>query len=193
MSEKKQLWVLAGGNGAGKSTFYHTQLEKRGMPFVNADLIAKEIFPDAPEENSYQAAMIAENLRNEFLEDGISFCFESVFSHPSKIDFLGKAKSQGYEIILVVIHLSSTALNKARISQRIEEGGHAVPEDKVESRIPRTMENMRTALMICDQTYLIDNSDSDNPFEVVAKIIGNEIELKQETLPDWATFIITPQ
>jgi predicted ABC-type ATPase len=45
----KQLWLLAGGNGAGKSTFYRTRLKKLGIPFVNADVIAKEIFPDTTE------------------------------------------------------------------------------------------------------------------------------------------------
>lgn len=76
--------MLVGGNGAGKSTFYHQALQPLGMPFINADLIAKEVFPDAPEDHSYEAAKIAENMRIEQLRAGQSFCFETVFSHPSK-------------------------------------------------------------------------------------------------------------
>jgi len=188
----KQLWLLAGGNGAGKSTFYRTQLEPRNLPFVNADNIAKEIFPEAPELHSYQAAAIAEKLRNELLEEGISFCYETVFSHPSKIDFLAKAKALGYETILVFIHLSSAALNKARISQRIEEGGHAVPEDKVESRIPRTMQNIKTALLIADQSYLLDNSDFERPFKLAARLKEGNLLLEVNSLPDWVEFLIAP-
>lgn len=78
MSSKKQLWLLAGGNGAGKSTFYRTRLEPRGVPFVNADVIARELFPDDPEGKSYVAARVAEELRAELLRDGRSFCFETV-------------------------------------------------------------------------------------------------------------------
>ena len=186
----RQLWLLAGGNGAGKSTFYRTQLESRNLPFVNADNIAKEIFPDAPELHSYQAAAIAENLRNDLLEEGISFCYETVFSHPSKIDFLAKAKAMGYETTLVFIHLSSAALNKARISQRIEEGGHAVPEDKIESRIPRTMQNIKTALLIADQSFLLDNSDYDCPFQLVARVKNGALLTNKKPLPDWVQYLV---
>lgn len=185
---KKQLWLLAGGNGSGKSTFYRTQLKNRGLPFINADNIAKEVFPESPEAHSYHAAAIAEKLRNELLEEGTSFCFETVFSHPSKIDFLAQAKAHGYETILVFVHLNSAELNKARISQRIEEGGHSVPEEKVESRIPRTMQNIRTAILIADQTYLLDNSDYQKPFKLVAKIVNGEISAAKP-LPDWVTFL----
>ena len=107
MKNQPQLWLLAGGNGAGKSTFYHQFLEPLGIPFVNADIIAKKIFPKSPEERSYDAAKIAEKLRANLLQEARSFCFETVFSHPSKIDFVGHAKALGYEIILVFIHLET--------------------------------------------------------------------------------------
>ncbi|KZY30376.1 MULTISPECIES: AAA family ATPase [unclassified Oleiphilus] len=188
--ESKQLWLLAGGNGAGKSTFYRTQLQPRDLPFVNADNIARQVFPDAPEAHSYQAAAIAERLRNELLEEGRSFCFETVFSHPSKIDFVGKAKAHGYEVIIVFVHLSTPELNKARIQQRIEEGGHAVPEDKVVSRIPRTMQNIKTALVLADKAYLLDNSDYLKPFDLVAQITQGLVTKKANTLPDWARFLL---
>ena len=128
----KQLWILVGGNGAGKSTFYKLMLKPRGLPFINADQIAREIFPDDPEGNSYNAAKIAEQMCREQIQAGNSFCFETVFSHPSKVDFLGQARALGYQIILVLIHLQHTDLNKARISQRGSEGGHNVPDKKGE-------------------------------------------------------------
>ncbi|PIE25061.1 MAG: hypothetical protein CSA60_01780 [Neptuniibacter caesariensis] len=134
----KQLWMLVGRDGAGKSTFYRKYLEPRGMPFVNADVLAKQIYPDDPEENSYEAAQLTAQMRDQLLLDGVNFCFETVFSHPSKIDFVAKVKAFGYQVILVFIHVDNPSLNKARISQRVEEDGHFVPDEKVESRIPRT-------------------------------------------------------
>lgn len=187
----RQLWLLAGGNGAGKTTFYTTQLKPLNLPFVNADNIARELFPLNPEEHSYQAASIAEEIRNRLLEEGKTFCFETVFSHPSKIDFLAKAKALNYQIILVFIHLQATELNKARISQRIESGGHAVPDDKVQNRIPRTLDNIKIALQLADHCYLLDNSSCDKPFQQVAVLREGQVELKMKPLADWARFLLS--
>ena len=186
MEGTKQLWLLAGGNGAGKSTFYQTRLQPLGLPFVNADIIARELYPDAPEEHSYDAARIAEEIRYGLLQEGRSFCFETVFSHPSKIDFVAHAKTLGYQVILVFIHLKSAELNKARISQRLESGGHHVPDEKVEQRIPRVLKHIKTVIPLCDQVHVLDNSSAINPFKPVMVIRDGHIDVQQSALPEWA-------
>lgn len=186
MSTKKQLWLLAGGNGAGKSTFYRTRLAPKGMPFVNADIVARLLYPHAPESHSYDAAMLAGQMRSQLLREGRSFCFETVFSHPSKIDFVAQAKTLGYEIILAFIHLSDVALNQARIAQRVSEGGHYVPDEKVINRIPRVLKLIKQTLPLCDQVYILDNSRADNPFQQVAVIRNGRINFLQHATPDWA-------
>lgn len=188
--QAKQLWLLAGGNGAGKSTFYRTRLAPLGIPLVNADLIAKELFPEAPEVHSYQAMLIVEQLRDNLLHDGRSFCFETVFSHPSKVDFVGKAKALGYQIILVMIHLEPASLNKARIAQRVEEGGHDVPDEKVESRIPRLLRHIKAVIPLCDHVTLLDNSRADNPFVRVLTIRNGLLEEMLDPLPGWAQELV---
>jgi predicted ABC-type ATPase len=182
----KQLWMLVGGNGAGKSTFYHQVLQPLGMPFINADLIAKEVFPDDPEGHSYEAAKIAETMRLDQLQTGHSFCFETVFSHPSKIDFMAHAKTLGYQLIMVVIHVELIALNIARISQRVADGGHNVPVDKVVARIPRMLDHVRLAIPLCDQVRVLDNSRLDTPFRAVLTIKGGVRTAHISPLPDWA-------
>ena len=186
----KQLWMLVGGNGAGKSTFYHNQLEGLGIPFINADQLAREHFPGDPEGNSYGAALLAQSLFREGLQAGSSFCFETVFSHPSKIDFLKQAKALRYQTILVLIHLASPTLNKARIARRVAEGGHNVPADKVEARIPRMLANVRQAIPLCDQVLLLDNSLADLPHHLVATIGDGELTQHQTPLPSWARELI---
>jgi len=184
--ERKQLWILAGGNGAGKSTFYRTQLAPLGLPFINADILAKELYPQSPEEHSYDAAKLATEMRFRLLHEGRSFCFETVFSHPSKIDFVAQAKVLAYEIILVFVHLDTVYLNQARVAQRISEGGHNVPDEKVASRIPRLLQNIKKTLPLCEQVYILNNSRLDSPFQQVAIIRhGQTIQLKI-SLPDWA-------
>lgn len=187
MSRSKQLWVLAGGNGSGKSTFYRTSLlARQGVLFLNADLIARSINADSPETVSYNAASVAQKIREEFLTQGISFCFETVFSHPSKIDFIAKAKALGYYVVLIYIHLENSSLNEARVSQRVSEGGHNVPSDKIKSRLPRTIQNVTIAIPLADEVRLLDNSSREHPFRQIALVRkGRRIETA-EPLPSWA-------
>ncbi len=186
MANPRQLWVLAGGNGAGKSTFYNLHLARYSIKFVNADLIAKDIDSNNPESLSYHAASIAERIREDLLSQGISFCFETVFSHESKIDFLARAKANGYKIILIYIHLFDSSLNEARVKQRVSEGGHNVPIEKINSRIPRTMKHIKTALSIVDEARILDNSYKDNPLQQIIVMKSGNYEAKAEPLPQWA-------
>jgi predicted ABC-type ATPase len=191
LNPHKQLWLLAGGNGAGKSTFYRTQLEPLGFPFINADILARELYPESPEEHSYEAARVGAEKRSELLIEGRSFCFETVFSHPSKIDFLAQAKTLGYEIVMVFIHLDSDNLNKARVAQRVSEGGHNVPNDKIEKRIPRLLKHIKEALPLCDHVRILDNSRADNPFIQIATIREGTIELQHAPLPEWSIELLS--
>lgn len=185
MPNEKQLWVLAGGNGSGKSTFYKHYLETRGIKFLNADLIAKEINPDHPETVSYEAANAAKDIREEMLDKGEVFCFETVFSHPSKIEFVQLAKAKGYSVVLVYIHLNDSSLNEARVHQRTTEGGHDVPTDKIHSRIPRTMQCIKRAAMLVDEVWILDNSSESDRFKQIAVKKNDKIEIKVDPPPEW--------
>lgn len=190
MPSTKQLWILAGGNGAGKSTFYSKFLAHRGLPFLNADNLAKKQFAEDPEAHSYEAAQIIEQLRHSMLIAGRSFCFETVFSHPSKIDFVARAKALGYQIILVFIHLETTELNLARISQRMAEGGQNVPDDKVIQRIPRTLTHIKNTLPLCDQVYILDNSSRQDPFRLILRFHNHQPIHWITPIPDWARTLL---
>lgn len=186
MTASKQVWILAGGNGAGKSTFYDLFLAPKGIQYINSDRIARDINPESPEEFSYKAAEWAGRLRDEMLYKGISFCFETVFSHESKIDFVARARSLNYKIILVYIHLNTPELNEARVRQRVDKGGHNVPREKIYSRIPRTMKNIAKVLPLVDEARLLDNSTRENPYRQVAIIKkGRRVKVTNQ-LPEWA-------
>ncbi len=190
MTVSKQLWVLAGGNGAGKTTFYNLFLAPKGIRLVNADIIAKAISPEHPEKVSYAAANVAEQIREELLQQSVSFCFETVFSHVSKIDFVAKAKAQSYEIILVYIHIDTSELNEARVYQRVTEGGHNVLVDKIHSRIPRTMKHIAAVLPLVNEARLLDKSYRDNPFQQVASLKRGRRQWINDPLPQWAEEIL---
>ena len=144
LSPQKQMWILVGGNGAGKSTFYRLYLQGLGFPFVNADVLARIAFPDSPEQSSYQAALLAQDQRERLLLEGASFCFETVFSHPSKIDFVARAKSLGYQVVMVFIHLCHPAPNHARIQMLQMEGGTPFPARRWISGFPACLPTSKT-------------------------------------------------
>ena len=190
MTVSTQLWVLAGGNGAGKTTFYNLFLAPKGIQLLNADIIASAINPENPEKVGYEAAGVAEQIREELLQQRISFCFETVFSHVSKIDFVAKARALGYEIILVYIHLDTFDLNEARVYQRVTEGGHNVPVNKIHNRIPRTMKHIAAVLPLASEARLLDNSYRDNPFQQLARVKLGRREWIKDPLPPWAEEIL---
>ena len=165
------LIVLAGSNGAGKSTFFRQILAPLGLHFVNADLLAKELNPDDPSAVAYEAAALADQERRQLLEMGESFCMETVFSDPvgDKLHFLKDARTVGYQVVLIFIGIESVELSEARVIQRVSEGGHDVPDDRLRSRFPRTLENLRRAIPIVDEVLLLDNSTLDDPYAFVAR------------------------
>ena len=114
------------------------------------------------------------------------FLFWNSFFHESKIDFVAKAKSHGYQIILIYIHLIDSSLNEARVIQRVSEGGHSVPSEKIHNRIPRTMKHIRAVLPLIDEARFLDNSSKNNPFQQIAVLKnGNYTEIASP-MPEWA-------
>ena len=101
-----------------------------------------------------------------------------------------------FQVVMVFIHLSSPMLNKARVCQRVALGGHNVPDEKVEQRIPRTLENVRTAIALCDQVKILDNSSAHDPFVQLATIYPQKKRPRQrvlehkESLPDWLLWLL---
>jgi predicted ABC-type ATPase len=186
----KQLWLLVGGNGAGKSTFHRLVLERLGLPFVKASRLAKLVYPAAAEEHSYEGALLAEQQRNNLLVSGASFCFETVFSHPSKNDFTARAKALGYTVIMVLIHLEQAELNAARVAQRVQGGGHNVPTEKLLKRIPRMLDQVKTAIPLCDEVRVLDNSSAENPYQPLMTIKLGQVEFDQHPIPTWATQLL---
>lgn len=83
-----------------------------------------------------------------------------------------------------------SSLNEARVYQRVTEGGHNVPSDKIHSRIIRTMENMKTALTLVDEAWILDNSSEQNRFKQIAVMKSGRYEIKADPMPDWVKAIL---
>ena len=131
------LHLLAGPNGAGRSSYVHDVLGPvTGLPFINADEIAAERWPDAQAEHGYEAARLAEAERRQRIAEGSSFISETVFSHPSKVQLVSDAVGAGYLVHLHVM-MVPVELTVQRVLERVRRGGHAVPEQKIRERYER--------------------------------------------------------
>jgi len=188
--------LLAGINGAGKTTFYYTKikphLESQGLdvPFVNADEIEKTMFPNEVGQHSYTAARQAARLRDHCFENGQSFVTETVFSHQSKIDLIGQAQSKGFEVVLNHIHVDHADKAIKRVLTRVQIGGHAVPEQKVRERFPRTMKNLQIAVSKADRAYVWDSNHKvtmEAPMHrFVFSMHNGKVNKISKAVPDWA-------
>lgn len=178
------LHVIVGPNGAGKTTFYERALEPvTHLAFVNADLIAKAKWPDDQAARSYDAAQLAAKERALLIAGHRSFVAETVFSHPSKLDLLRDAGQAGYLITLHVI-LIPEELAVARVPLRVEQGGHAVPEDKIRSRYQRLWANVVAAIELVDEAKVYDNSRARKPYRLVAHFRDGR-PMRTPTWPPW--------
>ena len=122
------LLVIAGPNGSGKSTLTDYLIEA-GVDFgeyINPDQIAADLSIAEP-ARSKRAQEIADFHRNRCLMNGISLSFETVMSHPSKIEFMIRANDAGYDVTLYFICTSDPEINIRRVENRVSLGGHSVP------------------------------------------------------------------
>ncbi len=178
------LHVLAGPNGAGKTTFYrHYLAPVTHLRFVNADLVAAELWPDDPVEHSYDAAREAGKQWAELIDARVSFVAETVFSHPSKLDLLTAAHDAGYLTTLHVLAVP-VSLAVARVPNRVAHGGHHVPEAKIRGRYDRLWTHVAAAIAAADEAYVYDNSRFDRRFRRIA-YYRNGRPLSAPNWPAW--------
>ena len=174
--------AVAGCNGAGKTTFYHAHIAPAALRYVSADVLARELEMDA-----YVAAKAADSLRRALLERRESFAFETVFSDPTgdKLSFLKGAVALGYTVVLCFIGLEDAALSEERVAMRVSQGGHDVPAEKLKSRFPRTLRNLKAAIGTLPLVYIFDNSNLSRPFRKVGVFRNGRPVHELEDAPDW--------
>jgi predicted ABC-type ATPase len=201
--------MFAGPNGSGKSTLTN-YLIATGLDFgdyINPDEIAAAL--DAPEpQRSKRAQEIADHHRERCLNAQLDFSFETVMSHPSKVDFMIRAVDAGYDVTMYFVCTSDPEINVRRVENRVNLGGHSVPRDRIVARYWRTLNLLCHAALVASRTVLFDNSALvgyrantllPNPqpgLRPVCQVTGNgkdyEIVLGADT-PAWVTeFLVGP-
>jgi len=176
--EERNLYIIAGCNGAGKTTASFTILPDilNCKEFVNADEIAKGLSPFQPEKVAFEAGRIMLNRINELLQQNENFAFETTLATKSYKNKILEAKNKNYNITLLFFWLKTIELAQERVKTRVLEGGHSIPKNLIERRFYRGIKNLFDIyLKIVDQALIFDNSEGIH--QLIAEKTGNE-ELK---------------
>ncbi|HUX40248.1 MAG TPA: hypothetical protein VMV83_03685 [Rectinemataceae bacterium] len=141
------------------------------------------------ESGGYLAAAIADAIRTLCVEEGKSFAFESVMSHPSKLSLLEEAHLHGFRNYLYFVTTENPDLNVERVQQRMREGGHPVSEEKIRQRYTRSMGLLRDAIARSDRAYLFDNSGPET-FLVASVDGGHRLTIESDIVPSWLATLV---
>ena len=160
----KQLYIIAGCNGVGKTTASFTILPEvlHCKEFINADEIAKGLSPFQPESVAMQAGRIMLARMDELLQKGETFAFETTLATKSYKQKIEWAQANGYEVILLFFWLDSPNMAKKRVAQRVAEGGHSIPSETIERRYHNGIANLFAIYIdMVDICYIFDNSEGE--------------------------------
>ncbi len=155
-----EIMVFAGPNGSGKTTI--TKMAKTVGVYINADDIKSTTLC-----SDMDAALKAEELRENFVHAKKDFTFETVLSTDRNLKLLIKAKNQGYFIRGIYVITSTADINVARVNARKALGGHGVPEDKIRSRYEKALKLIPQLVEVCDILHIYDNTE--DPFRIFKK------------------------
>lgn len=158
--KKPEIVVFAGPNGSGKSTV--TKMATVIEPYINADDIKT-----TNHCSDLEAAVLAEQMRENAICSGQSFTFETVLSTDRNLKLLQKAKESGYFIRCIYVLTANVDINVARVKSRELNGGHGVPEDKIRSRYIKALNLIPRLTTICDIMHMYDNTEI--PYRIFKK------------------------
>jgi len=194
--------VIAGHNGAGKTTIYKERIEAAIAAFldahINADDIERSISDDLGQGSHSKeglegiAAAEATRLRRQYLDQDISFSFETVFSDPvkEKVLFMEEARRRGYLVVLLAVGLESIEKSKERVAIRHANGGHNIRVDKLEHRYERVLLNFAHGARVASLAIYLDNSedreeDGANTYWDIAFFEDGVLVSKGDAPPEW--------
>lgn len=158
----KNLYIISGCNGAGKTTASYTVLPEilNCKEFVNADEIARGLSPFNPESVAIEAGRLMLQRIEFLLEKDTSFSIETTLSTKSYINLVRRAQEKGFSVRILFFWLNSPELAIRRVAERVAKGGHNIPEPIIRRRYTAGLKNLFNLFMDqVDYWDIYDNSD----------------------------------
>ena len=160
--KKPALWIVAGPNGVGKTTYAyrHIKTVSGSVHFVNLDEIARGLSPLDPEVARTAAARVALERTQAFIASRQSFTIETTLAGKTHLRTIKGAAKAGYEIRLLLFFVPTVEVCLTRVARRVIEGGHNVPEVDVRRRFTRSIANFPDYAKAVHNWTVLDNSDA---------------------------------
>lgn len=160
----KQLYIISGCNGAGKTTASYTVLPEvlQCKEFVNADEIARGLSPFNPEGMAIEAGRLMLKRISELMREGESFSIETTLATRSYAQLIQQAQVQGYKVSLIYFWLNSPELAIGRVRRRVSEGGYDIPEEVIRRRYQAGIDNLFGIYMSCVDYWLMADNSQEN-------------------------------
>jgi predicted ABC-type ATPase len=162
--------------------FLNTQEREYSNSLEKLNISDYFIYTEYPLDG-YDASIVAEFFREKLVFGEQNFSFETVMSHSSKIDFLKRARSNGFKIYYYFICTSDPEINLNRVENRIQQGGHAVDPNKITSRYYRCLQLLHNTFVISDRAFVIDTTYGDA--HVIVEKNGIDVHVLKDEVPEW--------
>jgi len=173
------LYIIAGCNGAGKTTASFTILPEmlNCREFVNADAIAAGLSPFNPESVAIEAGRIMLTRIKALMQAGEDFAIETTLATKSYISLIKEAKNLDYKVTLVYFWLSSWQEALQRVAARVKKGGHFIPDDVVERRYQAGINNLHQLYISACDYWAIFNNTSGQPQLIASGELNSPITI----------------
>lgn len=156
------LYIIAGCNGAGKTTASYSVLPDllHCREFVNADEIAKGLSPFNPESVAIEAGKLMLQRIDQLLVQRKTFAVETTLASRSYVNLVKKAQGEGYKVILLFFWLPTPEMAIERVAKRVREGGHNIPSETIRRRYLLGLQNFFNLFSpIVDVWVIYENID----------------------------------
>jgi predicted ABC-type ATPase len=180
--DKKEIVIIAGANGSGKTTFARKFLDITQYEFLNADEFAKEISPEDPSLARIAAGKKVIRSIDKFINEGKSFVIESTLSGSFLEKHIARLKNNGYAVKLIFIFLASRELCIERIKSRVLQGGHNIPDKDVIRRFDRGLIKFWNDYRMQADSYSLFFNNEFYDFKQIAQGKAEELEIISEPL-----------
>lgn len=177
----KEIIIITGANGIGKTTFARTFLEEYDYEFLNADEIAKSLSPENPQKKKISAGKLFFQKLIQAVNNNKSLLIESTLSGRYLQKFLKNLKDGKYQIRIIFLFADSPEILIERIAERVKKGGHFVPDEDVRRRFVRGKRNFSEVYKyLADEWFLYYNTEAN--FQLIATGENDKIVLVDENL-----------